>query len=152
MLDRALAKWEADRDAECLPMYQWSNLLGRDDAISPIELAAYRWFARKPGGATEILDVFSRRRSPTRVFSADRAIRWIVAAARDPAVPAGELWQTVWRDLRRERDRILEQRLFVRRRRRSEQMAHTPADLRRELSGARVVGSAAASGVEEATR
>jgi flavin-dependent dehydrogenase len=120
MLDRAVKQWEADRDTECLPMYQWANLLGRDDAISPIELAAYQWFAGRPGGATEILDIFSRRRSPTRVFSPDRAIRWIAGAARDPEVSAGELWRTVRRDLRREFERIVEQRLFVRRRTRSE--------------------------------
>jgi flavin-dependent dehydrogenase len=115
-LDRALRSWEADRDAECLPMYQWANLLGRADQISPIELAAYRWFAARPDGATEILDVFSRRRSPTRVFSPDRVIRWIADAARDPDVSAGELWRTVRRDLRRELDRVVEHRMFARRR------------------------------------
>ena len=97
-------------------MYQWSNLLGRDDAVSPIEDAAYRWFARQPDGETQLLDVFSRNRAPTTVFTASRLIRWVSAAARDPKVDRGHLWRTVRRDVRREVDRMIEQRLFNRRR------------------------------------
>ncbi|OBI83448.1 NAD(P)/FAD-dependent oxidoreductase [Mycobacterium asiaticum] len=115
-LDAALARWEQDRDDQCLPMYQWANQLGRDDAVSPIEDAAYRWFAGRPGGATELLDVFSRNRLPTEVFTVGRLVRWVTAAARNPGVQRGELWRTVRRDVRREIDRIIEQQMFNRRR------------------------------------
>ncbi|TAM73168.1 NAD(P)/FAD-dependent oxidoreductase [Mycobacterium sp.] len=115
-LDPALAAWEKDRDKQCLPMYQWANQLGRDDAVSPIEDAAYRWFAAQPGGATQLLDVFSRNRPATDVFTASRLIRWTLAAARNPEVDRGILWRTVRRDVRREVDRMIEQRLFNRRR------------------------------------
>ena len=115
-LDAALVAWEHDRDEQCLPMYQWANLLGRDDALSPIEDAAYRWFAGQSDGATQLLDVFSRNRAPTAVFTASRLVRWVVAAARDPGVDRGQLWRTVHRDVRREVDRMVEQRLFKRRR------------------------------------
>jgi flavin-dependent dehydrogenase len=115
-LDRALAAWERDRDAQCLPMYQWSNTLGLDDDVSPIEFAAYRWFAARPDGASEILDVFSRRRRPDDVFTPARVARWAVRAARDPGVSNQELWRTVRRDVRREISRIGEARRFERRR------------------------------------
>lgn len=115
-LDAALVAWEQDRDRQCLPMYQWANLLGRDDAVSPIEDAAYRWLSARPDGATQLLDVFSRNRSPTAVFTAGRLIRWTMAAARDPAVDGAHLWRTVGRDLRREAARMIEAGLFARRR------------------------------------
>src|SRR3712207_7510563 len=35
-LDRALAAWERNRDLECLEMYQWTNLLGRGEAMTAL--------------------------------------------------------------------------------------------------------------------
>ncbi|MBX7431837.1 NAD(P)/FAD-dependent oxidoreductase [Mycobacterium sp. Y57] len=115
-LDSALAAWERDRDAQCLAMYQWANLLGRADTISPIENAAYHWFAARPDGFTELADVFNRKTSPQRVFTPARLVRWAAAAARDPGVGRGELARTVGRDVRREAARIVEQVLFAKRR------------------------------------
>lgn len=115
-LDRALAAWESDRDAQCLPMYQWANSLGCDDALSPIERTAYRWFAGRPGGATEVLDVFSRKRLPASVFTPRRFATWAALAWRDPAISHRSLLRTVGRDLRREADRIVESRMFESRR------------------------------------
>ena len=98
-LDAALAAWELDRDEQCLPMYQWSNGLGRDDAVSPIEAAAYQWFADRPGG----VDRSTRRvlpgpspgqgvhPRPLRTLGDDcpahagRTRRW-------PAPPSGATW------------------------------------------------------------
>ncbi|QLL06076.1 NAD(P)/FAD-dependent oxidoreductase [Mycobacterium vicinigordonae] len=115
-LAAALVAWELDRDEQCLPMYQWANLLGRDDAVSPIEDAAYRWFARQPDGAMQLLDVFSRNRLPSDVFTPGRLVRWIAAAARNPEADRRLLWRTVRRDVRREVERMIEQRMFDRRR------------------------------------
>ncbi|WP_354699635.1 hypothetical protein DSM112329_05356 [Paraconexibacter sp. AEG42_29] len=115
-LDLALQEWEADRDAQCLAMYQWANGLGLADDISPIENAAYRWFASRPGGPSDVLDVFSRRQAPAQVFSPARVVRWVAQAARDPAVPRQQLWSTLRRDVRRELARIAEERRFARRR------------------------------------
>jgi flavin-dependent dehydrogenase len=115
-LDRALQAWELDRDEQCLPMYQWANLLGRDDAVSPIEFAAYRWFAARPDGMTELTDAFCRVVPPQQVFSPGRVLRWAAAAARDPGVDRAHLWRTIRRDVRREVERIIEQRMFARRR------------------------------------
>lgn len=115
-LDAALARWEVDRDEQCLPMYQWANQLGRADSVSPIEDAAYRWFASQPDGPTQILDVFSRNRLATEVFTPSRLVRWVGAAARDPGADRRLLLRTLRRDVRREVDRIVEQRMFARRR------------------------------------
>ncbi|BBZ22149.1 NAD(P)/FAD-dependent oxidoreductase [Mycolicibacter hiberniae] len=126
-LDRALAQWELDRDAQCLAMYQWANSLGRDDAVSPIEFAAYRWFAARPDGFTEVADVFNRIASPQQVFSPANVVRWTAAAARDPHVDNRQLWRTLRRDLRREAERMVEKRKFTHRRAASARLPFTPA-------------------------
>lgn len=115
-LARALRGWEHDRDAQCLDLYQWANGLGLADAVSPIELTAYRWFASRPGGPSEVLDVFSRRKAPSAVFSPARVVRWIAAAAADPRIDNRELLRTIRRDVRRELDRRREARGFEARR------------------------------------
>lgn len=115
-LDGAVRDWEHDRDAQCLPMYQWANGLGLADTISPIEQTAYRWFAADPARAAEMLDVFSRRQLPSAVFTPTRLIRWVAAAARDPRIDNGALMRALRRDLRREAERVVEARMFARRR------------------------------------
>jgi flavin-dependent dehydrogenase len=78
-LDRAVRAWEVQRDRECFDMYQWSNLLGRADAVSPVEAEAYRALAEDP---REILDVFSRTREPSEVFTPRRGALWTGRALR----------------------------------------------------------------------
>ncbi|UXA05825.1 NAD(P)/FAD-dependent oxidoreductase [Mycobacterium sp. SMC-2] len=133
-LDRALAGWEFDRDAQCLAMYQWANALGRDDTVSPIEFAAYRWFAARPDRFTQIADVFNRIAAPQQVFSPGNVVRWTAAAARDPGVDNHELWRTLRRDVRREVERMAEQRMFAHRRKASSRLPMThgsPSDRER---------------------
>lgn len=122
-LDGALAAWEDDRDRQCLPMYQWANQLGRDDTVSPIEHAAYRWFAARRGRPTELLDVFSRKRDAPQVFTPARLARWVTQASRDPNTDRRELVRTLSRDARREIQRHVELRMFERRKARSRALA-----------------------------
>jgi hypothetical protein len=123
-LDAALEEWELDRDAQCLPHYQWANGLGRDDAVSPIEAVAYQWFHDRPGGVTELLDVFSRKRRPDKVFTPARFARWAAAAVRgdDPKLARA----TIKRDLARESARLKEAATFKRRRAASAAQGFTP--------------------------
>jgi menaquinone-9 beta-reductase len=81
-LDRALRDWERERDRECLETYQWTNELGRADALSPIEAELYRAAAGDPRLATAMLDVFSRARRPGEVLTPGRAARLTGAALR----------------------------------------------------------------------
>lgn len=120
LLDRALGEWERDRDEQCLPMYQWANGLGLADNISPIEHAAYQWLADRPEGASDILDVFSRRKLPDELFTPRNIATWTIKAARDPEVSGRELVDTLKRDVRREVGRLQEKRRFWRRRAESE--------------------------------
>lgn len=115
-LDAAMQAWEIDRDNQCLPMYQWANGLGLPDDISPIEHAAYSWFAESPARASEILDVFSRKRRPDKVFTPARLSRWIGIALRDPATSRGGVARTLKRDVAREAARRKEVALFKRKR------------------------------------
>ena len=117
-LDAALRAWEDDRDAQCLAMYQWANGLGLDDDLSPIELAAYRWLAEREHGATEMLEVFSRVRTPGAIFNAPNLVRWVARALRDAGGGAQRrtVLGTLRRDVGREVGRLREQAAFARRR------------------------------------
>ncbi len=115
-LSSALQAWEHDRDQQCLPMYQWANGLGLPDHVSPIEHAAYAWFADRPGGPSEVLDVFSRKRNADEVFTPSRLARWIAIALRDPTTSRGGVARTLRRDIGREVARRKELALFERRR------------------------------------
>lgn len=63
-LDVALDAWERRRERECLEIYQWTNVLGRGEAMTPIEDELYRTLARDEEKTRALLDVFSRIRSP----------------------------------------------------------------------------------------
>jgi flavin-dependent dehydrogenase len=73
-LDRALAAWEARRERECLETYQWTNQLARAEAMSPLEIELYRSAAADPDRAREMLDVFSRTRSPSEALPLRRGL------------------------------------------------------------------------------
>jgi flavin-dependent dehydrogenase len=81
-LDAGLARWERDRERDCLEVYQWTDVLARGEAMSPIEVELYRRAERDGALATELLDVFSRVRRPSRFLSPARAAALAVAALR----------------------------------------------------------------------
>ena len=79
-LDAALLGWERRREAECLETYQWTNELGRGEAMTPLEVELYHALARHPALTTELLDVFSRLRRPSQALSPPR-LAGLTAAA-----------------------------------------------------------------------
>ena len=74
-LDRALAGWERERDADCLEVYQWTNQLARGEPMSALEFELYRLAAADPALARQMLDVFSRSERPMDIFTARRTLR-----------------------------------------------------------------------------
>ncbi len=74
-LDRALVAWERDRERDCLEVYQWTNALARGDTPTPLEVELYRLAAADRSVATELLDVFSRSRTPGSVLAPGRMLR-----------------------------------------------------------------------------
>ena len=70
-LDRALRAWERRRDRECLEVYQWTNLVGRAEAMNPIEAELYRLGDGDRQLGRTFLDVFSRSVRPAKLL--DRA-------------------------------------------------------------------------------
>ncbi|WP_226351758.1 hypothetical protein [Pseudonocardia sp. ICBG601] len=103
-LDAALARWESDRDEQCLPMYQWANGLGRDDDVSPLERASYRWFAASEDRATELWGRVLPPAATDPGLRPARLLGWVRDCLRDPAVDRAELWR-VLRARRRPGDR-----------------------------------------------
>ena len=88
-LDRALARWERNRDAECIEMYQWTNRLGRAEDMSPIEAELYRQGSTDPELARSFADVMARTRSPREALSARQLGGLIAGAARHRETPGG---------------------------------------------------------------
>jgi menaquinone-9 beta-reductase len=73
-LDAALARWERERDKDCLEVYQWTNIVARGEPMSALETELYRMAAADPAVARQLLDVFSRTARPADVFTARRTL------------------------------------------------------------------------------
>ena len=73
-LDSAVARWERERDEDCLEVYQWTNIVARGESMSALELELYRMAATDPAVARRLLDVFSRSARPADVFTARRTL------------------------------------------------------------------------------
>src|SRR5436190_3384514 len=74
-LDAALARWERERDQDCLEVYQWTNMLARGEPMSSLETELYRAAAEDPALARQMLDVFSRSARPGDLPTARRTVR-----------------------------------------------------------------------------
>ncbi|AHH18256.1 putative FAD-binding monooxygenase [Nocardia nova SH22a] len=96
-LDRAVTRWERQRELECLPMYQWTNRLARGTEMTPLEVQMYRTGATDPHLAALALDVMTRARTPDQLLTPSRAARFAVQALRhaSPAAVAGTVLQEI---------------------------------------------------------
>lgn len=83
-LDRALRAWEREREEDCLEIYQWTNLLARAEMLNPVEEELYRHMCTEPGGASPVLDVFSRTKRPSESLPPTLAARMALRALRRP--------------------------------------------------------------------
>ncbi|MEU6730731.1 NAD(P)/FAD-dependent oxidoreductase [Nonomuraea wenchangensis] len=86
-LDRAVRAWERRRNAECVHTYHWTNLLGRGDALAPVQFELLRALTDGPGGVRRVLDVYSRLRDPRETLALPGLLR---ATVRALAHGAGE--------------------------------------------------------------
>ncbi len=114
-LDGALRMWERSRDKECIEMYQWSNRLGLADEVSALELEAYRELGSSAEGAQEVLDLFSRARLPSEVFTRRRVARWARRALRRSGARRASVARVIVRDGAREVRAAAERALVARR-------------------------------------
>ena len=99
-LDRALRAWERRRDRECLEVYQWTNLIGRAEAMNPIEAELYRLAEGDRKLGTTFLDVFSRTVRPAKLLTARRFTRLTVRALIRGEGSRGEVLRVAGRELR----------------------------------------------------
>ncbi|MEU4509250.1 NAD(P)/FAD-dependent oxidoreductase [Nonomuraea wenchangensis] len=86
-LDGAVRAWERRRNAECVHTYHWTNLLGRGDALAPVQFELLRMLTDGPGGVRRVLDVYSRLRDPRETLALPGLLR---ATVRALAHGAGE--------------------------------------------------------------
>lgn len=99
-LDGALLAWERDRERECLETYQWTNQLGRGEAMTPIEVELYRTLARDPGRTRTMLDVFSRIRRPSQALTPALLARTTAAALTRPGADRRDIARVAVREAR----------------------------------------------------
>ena len=83
-LDRALTRWERQRERDCLETYAWTNGLARAEPMTALEVELYRAAARDPELARGVLDVFSRARRPARALGVRRGLALTARALRRP--------------------------------------------------------------------
>jgi 2-polyprenyl-6-methoxyphenol hydroxylase-like FAD-dependent oxidoreductase len=83
-LDRAVRRWERNRELECLETYVWTNGLGRAEPMTPIEVELYRAAAADRTLAGRVLDVFSRTTTPSQAVPLRLGARMTVRALRRP--------------------------------------------------------------------
>ena len=86
-LHAALARWERDRERDCLEMYQWTNGLARGEPMSALEVELYRAATTDSALAREMTDVFSRVRRPGEVATLRRALVFGGRAMRHQGAP-----------------------------------------------------------------
>lgn len=86
--DPALDGYQAWRDARAAEHYEWSFRsahLPRPDHAHPL----FAGLAADPEAAQQWRDLFTRRRRPSEVFTAERQARWAAAWQDRPGIPAG---------------------------------------------------------------
>jgi flavin-dependent dehydrogenase len=94
-LDAALARWEREREQDCLEVYQWTNILARGEPMSSIEIELYRRAQRDPQLAQQMVGVFARSERPSQFISPSRAAGLAVRAlVRRGARPTRVLRET----------------------------------------------------------
>jgi flavin-dependent dehydrogenase len=96
-LDRALRAWERRRERECLETYQWTNQLGRAEAMTALEVELYRELAADRERTRAMLDVFSRVKRPSQalppVFLARLAARALLRRGADHRDVLRQAWR-----------------------------------------------------------
>lgn len=98
-LDDALRAWERRRERECLETYQWTNVLGRGEAMTPIEDELYRALAHDEDKTRALLDVFSRIRSPSDALPPTLGARLTARALLRRDRPRTEIRRAIQRDV-----------------------------------------------------
>ena len=97
-LDRATRRWEAARDAECLPAYHLANADTRIERPSPVICELVRDAGRTSD--PDLGDMFGRARQPEEIAGPARLARLLGAALWRGERPRSETLRTAAADLR----------------------------------------------------
>jgi flavin-dependent dehydrogenase len=97
-LDRALRAWERRRERECLETYQWTNQLGRAEAMTALEVELYRELDADPERTRAMLDVFSRVKRPSQALPPVFLARLAARALRRRGADHRDVLRQAWRE------------------------------------------------------
>lgn len=79
-LDRALRRWEHERDQECLHSYHFANLETRVEPVSPVLMEILRRTSRT--SSPDVSDLFGRARTLPQVLTIPRMLRGLADELR----------------------------------------------------------------------
>jgi 2-polyprenyl-6-methoxyphenol hydroxylase-like FAD-dependent oxidoreductase len=100
-LDNQLRQWERERDHCLLPTYHFGNRQGRAHVDSPLVEETLRTFVRNELRA-DVSVVFTRQRTPERVFGPSHLVRALASALRRPDTRTTEVLHETASELRSE--------------------------------------------------
>ncbi|MYR07727.1 oxidoreductase [Gordonia sp. SID5947] len=113
-LDRATATWAAQRERDCIEVYQWTNFLASGAPPSPLEYELYRQAQTQPDFAAVLSDIYNRVQPPAAMMPVTTLLGAVTHALRRPGVSVRD----VGADLRSQQKRMvadwLEKRRFLR--------------------------------------
>lgn len=90
-VDAATARWAAQRERDCIEMYQWTNILAAGDSPSPIEYELYRRAQSHPEYAATLADIYNRVERPSAMTPPRAVAASVLGAARRPGVDNREV-------------------------------------------------------------
>ncbi|MDY6810235.1 MAG: NAD(P)/FAD-dependent oxidoreductase [Actinomycetota bacterium] len=114
VVDRVTADWAAQRERDCIDVYQWSNFLASGLPPSPLEYELYRRAQQRSDYAAVLSDIYNRVQPPAAMMPASTMVSAVVKALRRPDVSA----RAVAADVRFQQQRMVagwrEKRRFLR--------------------------------------
>ncbi|WP_324288866.1 NAD(P)/FAD-dependent oxidoreductase [Gordonia bronchialis] len=87
----ATARWSAQREQDCIEMYQWTNVLAAGTAASPLEYELYLRARERPEYARVLSDIYNRVQSPTAMTPPSAIAGSLVRALRRGDTPIRDI-------------------------------------------------------------
>ncbi|MDS1112245.1 hypothetical protein RD149_00515 [Gordonia westfalica] len=116
-IDAATAEWAAQRERDCVEIYQWTNVLATGLPPSPLEYEIYHRAQDHPEYAQTLSDIYNRVQTPSSMLPLTALPGLIIGALRQPTTSTQDVVADVRSQLQRlrnERNERNERRTLVR--------------------------------------
>ncbi|AZG47089.1 NAD(P)/FAD-dependent oxidoreductase [Gordonia insulae] len=113
-VDTTTARWAAQRERDCIDVFQWTNLLAAGTAPSPLEYELYRRATDRPDYARILSDIYNRVQKPSAMMPVTTVAGSVMRAVRRPDTTPREILADLGVQQRRMLDDWREKRRFLR--------------------------------------